>query len=809
MRFILTGSVVFILCIAVFNPTILNAAWPPDGLLVCGEAYDQSVAKIVSDGAGGAIIAWQDSRNPDRKIYAQRVDGSGNAYWTAGGIQVSGSGDHRLLEMVTDGAGGAILLWLETGTDVYAQRIDGSGAVQWTSGGVQVTGGGNVDKLVAVADGAGGVIVAYLYQVSGNHIYAQKLNGAGTLMWDDPPGHVAVSTASSDEDEPRIVADGSGGAIIAFLSSRAAHPEYEVYAQRIFSSGTVWTTDGVAVAVGDVRRGHPAIAGDAMGNAIIAWEEGLAGGYDILARRIHAGGTLQWPAAVPVCSEDELQETPDILDDGSGGAYIVWVDHRDDRDDIYAQRIDVHGNPLWTVGGVPVCLDNDNQESPRLLPCAAGCIAVWEDRRHHEYIYGQKLNIGGGPIWAENGVEVIEGLLDPDYYYDFDADGAGGILAAITADRGVAAMDIYAQSINCSGYVVSPEPEITGVEDVPGDQGGHLRVTITASDRDHNGQELEQVDHYDIWQRVDDPVAFSLLERAGMLPIQRIKLKSPIGCGEAEIFESESGRFLVTVPAAVQPEGAWEFIGSFDATQSGEYTYRTTTLADSSGSGIPYSVYLVSAHTTNPAVWFVSGPDSGYSVDNLPPGAPAGFTVAYNTGSGNALGWEECSANDFDYFRIFRGDDEEFIPSPENLVQSTAGTSWLDEIEDGYLYSYKITAVDYNGNESDASSPVSITGNDRTLVPEIFSLHQNVPNPFNPSTTISFDLPRATHVRLDIFNVKGEFISTLVDRHMDKGSQEIRWTAQDHRGSPVASGIYFYRLFAGDFVGTRKMILLR
>jgi serine protease len=88
--------------------------------------------------------------------------------------------------------------------------------------------------------------------------------------------------------------------------------------------------------------------------------------------------------------------------------------------------------------------------------------------------------------------------------------------------------------------------------------------------------------------------------------------------------------------------------------------------------------------------------------------------------------------------------------------------------------------------------------------PEVYELHQNFPNPFNPTTTIAFSLPEQGYVRLTIFNVAGELVETLVNREMESGIHTVTWNAVN-----VSSGVYFYRLQAKDFVQTKKMMLLR
>ena len=94
-------------------------------------------------------------------------------------------------------------------------------------------------------------------------------------------------------------------------------------------------------------------------------------------------------------------------------------------------------------------------------------------------------------------------------------------------------------------------------------------------------------------------------------------------------------------------------------------------------------------------------------------------------------------------------------------------------------------------------------------LPETFTLAQNYPNPFNPVTQIAFNLPRATHARLEIYNIVGRKVITLLDDRRSAGSYIADWDGRDINGNPVASGFYLYRLETDDHVATRKMILLK
>jgi hypothetical protein len=99
---------------------------------------------------------------------------------------------------------------------------------------------------------------------------------------------------------------------------------------------------------------------------------------------------------------------------------------------------------------------------------------------------------------------------------------------------------------------------------------------------------------------------------------------------------------------------------------------------------------------------------------------------------------------------------------------------------------------------------IASVGDSQNEIPEGFALLQNYPNPFNPVTTIEFDLPKSSHVSLKIFNILGEEVATVVSDRLSAGSHSYEWDA-----SNLASGVYLYRLQAGNYVQTRKMILMR
>jgi len=312
-------------------------------------------------------------------------------------------------------------------------------------------------------------------------------------------------------------------------------------------------------------------------------------------------------------------------------------------------------------------------------------------------------------------------------------------------------------------------PVITSIADVPNDQGRMVRIKWGRSLKD---------DAYS-----PTPVlGYGIYRYEGLLTSQAIAALT--AAAETGLL-AEGWDYLFTVPAH---------------TDTSYQTVAETTCDSTVVGGMCQSAFFVRAETAEPAVFWDSVADTGYSVDNLPPEAVALLTVVAGTSGGNLLSWPESGAPDVEAYHVYRGAHAGFETSPATRVAAVKQTAWRDPASGGYVY--KVTVVDKSGNESPAA--VSSTA------PVTFALGQNAPNPFNPSTIIPFSVPEGGgHVTLSIYDVGGSLIATLLDEAVAPGLKSVTWNGRDHRGAEVVSGVYFFRLSAPGFTDTRKMLMLK
>jgi hypothetical protein len=176
------------------------------------------------------------------------------------------------------------------------------------------------------------------------------------------------------------------------------------------------------------------------------------------------------------------------------------------------------------------------------------------------------------------------------------------------------------------------------------------------------------------------------------------------------------------------------------------------------------------------------------------------------------LSWNRNIESDISHYMIYKDASEDFIPGPLNLIASPVDTFFYDAQWGWtpYVY-YRVSAVHCDGRESAFAflRPDDVTGTDRLVTPDATYLAQNFPNPFNPTTQISFGLDKPAKISLRVYDVAGRLVREVAEGELPGGRYERVWDGKDAKGDPVSSGIYFYRLDAGAFTQTRKMVLLR
>jgi len=457
-------------------PTLATAQWQADGNEICVEQNLQTQPVAIPDGAGGAIIVWIDNRTCGCSwdIYAQRIDASGNALWTPGGVVVCAANDNQEgISLISDGAGGAVLTWVDLRSgvhDIYAQHVSSTGASLWTIDGVPVcTAAQNQYAPDVCADGAGGCYVTWSDRRTGGDydIYAQRLGASGSPVWlsNGVPLCVRINTQIS----PQIVSSLGGSALVAWEDGRpnVTSEVHDIYAQRVDASGIAqWTTNGVPLCTASNKQEYPVSVGDGDGGAIVAWSDWRDGlnGPDIYAQRVDASGGVQWATnGVPICATSSIQKYPAIAGDDADGAIIVWEDARDGAR-IRAQRVDPIGTALWALNGIVLAETAGAQHAPDIaVDGMGGAIVTWTDwsdgwSYSSTNIFAQRLDALGNRQWGTSGAAVC----DFDSTQDASAivpNGDGGAIVAWFDRRNDGLDDIYALRLGPLGLVP------TGVRD--------------------------------------------------------------------------------------------------------------------------------------------------------------------------------------------------------------------------------------------------------------------------------------------------------------------------------------------------------
>jgi hypothetical protein len=382
-------------------------------------------------------------------------------------------------------------------------------------------------------------------------------------------------------------------------------------------------------------------------------------------------------------------------------------------------------------------------------------------------IFLAKYDAAGVHVWSKRfgsgnhdiGYSVADGsgnVFVTGYFSGTVNFGGGSLVSASFAP------DIFLAKY--SGGVA--EPLITSVVDIGNDQGRRVRIEFARSGADEVSA-VSPVLEYEAYRR-DDPTPLT-----GVSSASRAQLLA---------------------------EG-WVQVATVSAHAEDIYLVDAPTDADSTVAlGQYYSAFFIRAATGVPATYYDSPVDSGYSLDNLAPGVPGNLLYA-----AGQLSWDESSAEDFDYFTVY-GSNTDSFGAATVVDYSVAPT--LDVNASPYVF-YFVTATDFSGNEGGPARVNTLSGAGGTPKRYVLSV-SNFPNPFNPSTTVSYTVPTRGEVTITIHDARGALVATLVNgEERAAGAYGGEWSGRADTGVVVSSGVYFVRIEHAGATRTKKMVMLK
>ena len=889
--------------------------WTSGGVLVCSATGVQLNLRLVADGSGGVIILWEDNRSGDgNDIYAQRITSTGvpaTGWPTNGLVVISYLGRQEEITVDTDGSGGAIVAWTDTrfsgNKNIYAQRVTPQGTLLWNSEGQPIcTTDTDQSDPKLCPDGQGGAYIVWLdrrFDPNFGDIFFQRVNSSGTALLTANGNELC--TAIREQKECRLIASNDGGAIFCWVDFRndEGNSLSDIYAQKVNSSGNLlWGSDGLAVCTAYESQSGARLVSDASGGAIIGWEDIRNGNSitdaDLYAQRISSAGSPMWAAnGVPVCIAPGYQFSVLLKSDLNHGAFFFWGDTRTGSPGLYEQRLnssgvsqlqqngvlfvygmggnsedpmmvqttpghllvawkdfrygqnacifmqllDASGNYSLEQDGRAICVDslNGNMDSPQLASdFQNGGFLVWKEQRNpnlYNQIYAQRINSNGNTLWTAGGIYVFS--IDAGQQNPYIAgDETGGAFVVWSGNTVPGNLHVYAQRLNASGTQVWAQPvEVSNGVDtddevfgaVPDGEGGVIitwkggpwpNFIVFAQKLDANGNSQWQAGGLRLCNTTtvsqEQPTVIADGSGGGIFAWRdkRDSLYYNIFAQRldrtANFIWPDTGLMVCNIPSDKQ-----EIKMTLDVAGNIFMAWQDFR------SGMDQDIYLQKITPSGTIV---------FPIDGLPicvlGGDQQNPELVSDTQYGVYITWESYLDSTKSDILCQHIDSSGGLASFQWQVNGSVANNalfwqldpaigpdgdggciiaWEDGRSSGKEQTYNLFAQRMN------DFTVGVRENGTVSLPTEFRLEQNYPNPFNPATRISYSLAHAGRVKLMIYDILGRKVRTLQNQFMTAGSHSVIWNGVTTSGDPVASGIYFYKLEVNNHSEIRKMVLLK
>ena len=439
-------NIYFILLLACFGNLSISAQWVNNPSV--NKAFSSNTTHyeidpvLVRDGSNGAIVILQDVNTTN--LYAQKITANGLVAWgdsTQPVLIRSGASMHLKHTAISDGAGGAYIAWIDYRDDIdgilgeiYMQHINAAGTLLWALNGIRITATIERDEkdVFMCSDGGTGVIVAWNWEdyLTNKTVSAQRVNTSGVVQW--APNGVIVADGGGFRWASTVVPDGNNGAIFLLTDTRnipngnnylflfgQSNPDplinLDLYAQRLNGTGTaLWGALGVPVCTAPYRQNTDAAEGVIPtfdGGAIFVYNDGRNnpsnnGKFDIYAQKVDANGGALWASnGIDVANTVENENITSVIPNGTGGAVVAWKNESNFR--LMMQNINNAGAKSWLSTGIFVTPITDIVNTAKLvLDSNQQYVCVYESFNSIVSVQAQKLDVNGNLLWNPAGVSV-------------------------------------------------------------------------------------------------------------------------------------------------------------------------------------------------------------------------------------------------------------------------------------------------------------------------------------------------------------------------------------------------------------------
>lgn len=258
------------------------------------------------------------------------------------------------------------------------------------------------------------------------------------------------------------------------------------------------------------------------------------------------------------------------------------------------------------------------------------------------------------------------------------------------------------------------------------------------------------------------------------------------------------------------PPGSWEALGSQPAMELPTYTFAAPTHDDSTAAGPTTEVFVITTHTSTPSLYVVGPPDSGHSVDNLPPAQPQNLAGEKTGPTTASLHWSPNGERDISGYSVFKGTSPDFVPSPENHIGSPTGPAWTDPAFEPGTSHYKGSARDRHGNPSAFALllPSEVTAAGDPGAATVSFLGRPIPNPARSRVTVEYGLVQGGHVVVAVVDLRGRVVTRLENRDVDAGIHRRAWDGRDPEGRRIGPGVYWVTLAGPGIRSAERLVLL-